>query len=835
MEKAALGLTVLAIPGVSKVVGMGRAVRAAGIGGYIARQNVAHELASEIGQELGERAGTLEQDLGTVRRGYYDSKATMVKPGSRDWEKNFLNKWQWLDKYPDWRYAAQELLDGMDPGEVQSVPGHNKSEIYQYVNDIRDSYRGFAKSRNKAAANLGIPPVNEEPHSFRTPGTESTFRNILSSWLGQDPGAESLPIARGANEKTIGEAVKKFYNTHLRVGPDGVEWQNGTEFRPNYLKDHHTVDAVDGSGRTLDLDKITNQADLNAWINAEAKRLPRVVTSWESGRQIFNDPGINDVWERKYPLLGNDLHNTSVKDVIRSMRNIKETGESMTAQTPEIDNAMNRVKAKLSELSSVNGPTAEKISLLKKIVGIEPGPSGAYPAGTISDDINASRGLPGAPHPEGTIGHWLSNIIRYQMPLTYQLRLGLTPSAAIADPMQQGVAALNVLGTKGAAQGGLERLSRAPIISSVTGKNTVLNPNRLGFWGRMFEPFGPSNEYGSATAIASGLNGLSDALKNPRMSDYINHLYTPEEQSILKSSMDKDGNIDLSKAGDLPFRHVANVLESINGTETPNAAPAWMSSSPLFKQLATYVRTPASIASANIESLSKYGHGYRGPMGYGGDLARGAIASVLQPVLTRLAKSNKGAQLALLAMSGGYVPMAGIAAQGAYGTDNQMQIRANQDLETFEKNPWLLPIAAGAESILPNKVFGTSDLVTGARNNLDKKMGASTNQNIGSTINTVSQYLPGIFDIPMTVGNVISSVPQMGLSGAAKNQISEGGSAIPLISQTSPYEYVGARRMGLNTPTGMNVKTVNPKAIEKQDLNIKAPMFDIRSLFGVGK
>lgn len=763
---------------------------AAIIGGHGPRLTAAQILTDQLEKSRPDLFSGLSQDLRTVRNGIMDAEGTQVRYDRNAWKHDFVGRWNWMPK--EWEDAANRVLGGMSRGDVPSVAGHDPSEIGQFANEIRAKYGQNAASINDNGEALGLPKVNETARELHPQTTGNEIKDFGNAWLNRHPGTgftpmgqEIVPGSVNASAKTMAKSIKDYFDANLEMTPNGPAWVNGEDFSTPYLNDPELAPKFKS---------LRTQADLDQWINDESDRLAKYVASGKDRMHPVNEATVTDEYRRKYPYLGPDVHHATVKQWADYLARMEDRAQMISKHSPEMDVSLADIRQQLRKASfakDLSPDDANAIKAYQSILGTDENlTGGAYPANTISGDVQTQRGIRGQPAMDEKSAY-IANLLKQTAPLGYFFTLGTNPASAIADPVQQAGAMFATLGPKAMLQGGISRLQRSPLVSKFFGKEVPLDPTRA--LSRSFEQFPTSNEIAPSVTADVALKDVHNVLTDPKRADYRNFLWSPDEQARLLSSYDANGNLNLDKAGDLPWRHAANVLAAINGTETASSAPA-LFRGPYGGGLGAFLKTPVGIASSILNSAGKYGFGDKS-FGY---QARYAMAPLLQAIAVRGAKASPYLSSGLLAMSAasplGLVP----SALELYNSDKptETQARAQQDLETIAKLGKsgnfgdLVGMAAG--EAFPSRNIQVSDILQNARGSLDKSaMGAQTpmpNQNPADL--TLSQVLPGLYG-PFSMGYQAATLPKKygGFGNGVEAGVTNGASPFPILRQLSPFQY----------------------------------------------
>ena len=785
-------------------------LNAAVIGGHEARQTAAQILADNLEKSRPDLFSGMSDDLRTIRNGIHDAEGTQVRYDRNDWKNSFVQKWGWMPK--SWEDAGQRLLSGDPIGKVPPVIGHDPSEIGAYANDIRNKYAESGSRINDAGAPLGLSPVSETARELHPALSGNDIINFGNAWVNRHPGTgvtpfgyEVVPGSVNKAIKTAAPAIKSYFESNLEMGPNGPEWVNGDAFKTDYLLDDPKLAPKFKALRT--------QADLDDWIDEESQRLARVAASGQDRMHPVNEATLSDEYRRKYPYMGPDIHGASVKQWADYLARMEDRASMLEKHSPEMDQALDRIRNILKDHekdADLSLQDAQNISTMLRLVGESPKPNGSYPTATISGDVQTQRGIRGQDAMDESWAY-LNSILKQTAPLGYFAYLSTNPGSAIIDPVQQGMATFATLGPKAALRGGISRIQRAPLVSRFFGKEVSLDPTKT--FSRPIQPFSTSNEIAGPVAADVAIKDLHRVLTDPKAADYRDFMYSPDEQIKLLSAYDKNGNLDLNKAGDLPWRHVGNFLAAVNGTETASSAPA-LFRGPWGSALGSFLKTPTGIASSIYSSMGKYGFGDKSF----GWQARYAMAPLLQAIAVRGAKASPYLSSGLLALSAAG-PLKGLTGLGPAalelynsGEPTDAQEKARQDLETMgamAKNGQFARLAAtGASEAFPSRSFQPSDLIQGSRTSLDKSaMGAQMPlQNQSPVDLSLSQILPGLYG-PFSMGYQMASLPSKygGIGGGAKASLMNSVSPFPFLRQLSPlsfsvmptYNYTGINSNGV--------------------------------------
>ena len=774
-------------------------MNAAVIGGHEARQTAAQILADHLEKQRPDLFSGLSEDLRTVRNGIHDAEGTQVRYGRNDWKNSFVNKWNWMPK--EWEEAGQRLLSGRPMGDVPPVPGHSPSEIGAYANDIRAEYSKNGGRINAAGAPLGVPHVSETARELHPQLSGNEIYDFGNAWLNRHPGTGVTPmgyeIVPGSVDKAAAEAaraIKSYFESNLVMGKNGPEWVNGEAFKTDYLDDPEL---------SKKFKELRTQDDLDAWIDKESKRVAHVAASGEDRMHPVNEATITDEYRRKYPYMGPGIHSASVKQWADYLARMDDRASMLEKHSPEMDRAIDRIRKILKEHQkdgSLDQNASANLKAMLGLVGEEPKTNGAYPVATIAGDVQTQRGIRGQ-DAMGETAAYFNNILKQTAPIGYFASLSTNPGSAIIDPVQQGMATFATLGPKAALQGGISRLQRSPVVSRLFGKEVSLDPTKT--FSRPIQPFSTSNEIAGPVAADVAIKDLHRVLTDPKAADYRDFMYSPDEQIKLLSAYDKNGNLDLNKAGDLPWRHVGNVLAAVNGTETASSGPA-LFRGPWGSALGSFLKTPTGIASSIYNSAGKYGFGNKSF----GWQARYAMAPLLQALAVRGAKASPYLSSGLLAMSAAG-PLKGLTGLGPAALElynsrepTDAQEKARQDLETIKNLGEQAAggdlgaagrlVATGAAEAFPSRSFQPSDLIQGARTGLDKSaMGAQTPLPNQSPVDlSLSQILPGLYGPFSMLGQFAALPRKYGSFGeGAKAAVTNGVSPFPFLKQLSPRPF----------------------------------------------
>ena len=763
---------------------------AAIIGGHGPRLTAAQILTDQLEKSRPGLFSDLSPKLRTIRNGILDAEGTQVRYDRNAWKHDFVGRWNWMPS--EWEDAVQRVLSGMPRGEVPPVAGHSPSEIGQLANEIRAKYGANAAAINDNGEALGLAKVNETARELHPQTTGNEIKDFGNAWLNRHPGTgvtvmghEAVPGSVAASSETMAKGIKDYFDANLEMTPKGPAWVNGEDFRTPYLDDPE----LSGKFKAL-----RTQADLDQWIDDESQRLSKYVASGKDRMHPVNEATITDEYRRKYPYLGPDAHHATVKQWADYLARMEDRAQMIGKHSPEMDASLADIRKQLHAASfatDLSPDDANAIKAYQRILGTDENlTGGAYPANTISGDVQTQRGVRGQPALEETSAYF-ANLLKQTAPLGYFFTLGTNPASAIADPIQQAGAMLATLGPKAMVKGGISRLQRSPLVSKFFGKEVPLDPTKT--FSRTLQEFPTSNEIAPSVTADVALDDVHNVLTDPKRADYRNFLWSPDEQVKLLSSYDANGKLNAEKAGDLPWRHVGNVLAAINGTETASSSPA-LFRGPYGSGLGAFLKTPVGISSSILNSAGKYGFGDKS-LGY---QARYAVTPLLQALAVRGAKASPYLSSGLLAMSAASPLGLAPAALELYNSDKptETQARAQQDLETIRKLgksgdfKTLAGMAAG--EAFPSRNIQVSDILQSARGSLDKSaMGAQTpmpGQNPADLI--MSQILPGLY-VPFSMGYRVATLPSKygGLGKGIKAGVTNGASPLPILRQLSPFQY----------------------------------------------